>query len=71
VIAIHFEERGNCSRLFDELRGYMATYEPYGFGGAVEKNSEATITVRYENKDVDFYESFHPFLASIFAEYVI
>ncbi|PAE93481.1 putative sporulation protein YtxC [Shouchella clausii] len=71
MIAIHFEERGNCSRLFDELRGYMATYKPYGFGGAVEKNSEATITVRYENKDVDFYESFHPFLASIFAEYVI
>ncbi|WP_353625659.1 putative sporulation protein YtxC [Bacillus sp. JCM 19041] len=29
------------------------------------------ITVRYENHEVDFYDSFHPFLASIFADYVI
>lgn len=49
----------------------MASFAPLGFGGAVENQGNQLITVRYENQEVDFYDSFHPFLASIFAEYVI
>lgn len=49
----------------------MKTFNPLGLGGLVENSNNQCITVKYENRDVDFYESFQPFLASLFANYVI
>ncbi|WP_245628075.1 putative sporulation protein YtxC [Shouchella shacheensis] len=71
LIAIHFEERKDCVNLFEQLAMYMNEFAVYGFGGKVQKNGEEMILLNYENEDVDFYESFHPFVASVLADYVM
>ncbi|WP_088103781.1 putative sporulation protein YtxC [Halalkalibacter urbisdiaboli] len=71
MISIHFEEEYDCNQLFQQLKDYMRKYAVFGLGGEVESNGEAIIHVNYENKDVDFYDSFHPLLTSVLTEHVI
>ncbi|NEU29862.1 putative sporulation protein YtxC [bacterium LRH843] len=71
MIAIQFEQIHDCKRLLGQLRTYIENYAKYGLGGAVLVKGEDTILLNYEHTDVDFYDSFHPLLASILTDYVI
>ncbi|WP_332629109.1 putative sporulation protein YtxC [Halalkalibacter flavus] len=71
MIAIHFEESYDCKQLYSQLTAYIQKYAEYGLGGAVRAEGEDTIILNYEHKHIDFYDSFHPLLASVLTDYVI
>jgi putative sporulation protein YtxC len=71
VIAIHFEEEQDCKQLYELLREYIERYADLGLGGKVESNGVETILLDYTNKQVSFYDSFHPLLSSVLTEHVI
>ncbi|ARK31683.1 putative sporulation protein YtxC [Halalkalibacter krulwichiae] len=71
MIAIHFETEQDCKQLFRQLTAYIQKYAAYGLGGAVKAEGEDTIILNYEHKHIDFYDSFHPLLASVLTDYVI
>lgn len=71
MIAIHFEQQQDCKQLFLQLTAYVQKYATYGLGGIVQAEGEDTILLNYEHQHINFYDSFHPLLASILTEYVI
>ncbi len=71
LIAIHFEQVHDCKQLFSQLRAYIQKYATYGLGGAVKVEGDDTILLNYEHSHVNFYDSFHPLLASVLTDYVI
>ncbi|TSB48018.1 putative sporulation protein YtxC [Alkalicoccobacillus porphyridii] len=71
MIAIHFEEKLDCSKLYQELANYVQKYQPLGLGVDLELENEAVLYVKYEDVQVSFYDSFHPLLASVLTEFVV
>ncbi|GAE28305.1 hypothetical protein JCM9140_4520 [Halalkalibacter wakoensis JCM 9140] len=71
MIAIHFEETYDCQQLLRQLTAYIQKYAEFGLGGAVKAEGEDTIILNYENTHINFYDSFHPLLASVLTDYVI
>ncbi|MCM2675249.1 putative sporulation protein YtxC [Alkalicoccobacillus plakortidis] len=71
MIAIHFEEKVDCRKLYHELTHYVEKYQPYGLGADIKVNEDGILYVSYQDVKVSFYDSFHPLLASLLTEFVI
>ncbi|WYP25482.1 putative sporulation protein YtxC [Alkalihalobacillus sp. FSL W8-0930] len=71
MIAIHFEEKLDCHKLYQELTHYVHKYQPYGLGADIQVHDAGTLFVHYEDRHVSFYDSFHPLLASLLTDFVI
>lgn len=71
MIAIHFEQEHDCKQLLEQLQAYICKYANYGLGGAVKAEGDDTILLNYEHNEINFYDSFHPLLASVLTDYVI
>ncbi len=71
LIAIHFEEIYDCKQLFSQLKTHMEKYASLGLNGNVKAKGDDTILLNYEHDYINFYDSFHPLLASLLTDYVI
>ncbi|WP_231686812.1 putative sporulation protein YtxC [Bacillus sp. JCM 19034] len=71
LIAIHFEEGEDCKALYTQLEHYFQKFSMIGLGGTIKIEDKSSLLIEYDRKDVDFYESFHPFLSSVLTDFVI
>ncbi|WP_216828892.1 putative sporulation protein YtxC [Alkalihalobacterium elongatum] len=74
MIAIQFESQQDCQQVYNKLTRYMSKYTQLGLEVMldIEEGEEAaTIFIHYEDKTIDFYDSFHPLLASVLSQHVI
>lgn len=71
LIAIHFEEAYDFEQLFHQLKTHLEKYAPFGLSGNVKAEGKDTILLNYEHEYINFYDSFHPLLASILTDYII
>ncbi|MCK0471361.1 putative sporulation protein YtxC [Halalkalibacter sp. APA_J-10(15)] len=71
MIAIHFEEEEDCKALYDQFEYYFQKFSMIGLGGSIRIDDTYSLLIEYKQKEVDFYEAFHPFIVSILTDYVI
>lgn len=58
-------------QIFKQLEGYIRKYEELGLDVRIDQEKNETICIHYEDKGVDFYDSFHPLLVSVLTNHVI
>ncbi|WP_247747150.1 putative sporulation protein YtxC [Alkalihalobacillus sp. BA299] len=74
LISIQFESQHDCQQVYNQLTRYMSKYTQLGVQVTLDiakGQEEATLFIHYEDTNIDFYDSFHPLLASILSHYVI
>ncbi|MDE5412351.1 putative sporulation protein YtxC [Alkalihalobacterium chitinilyticum] len=74
MIAIQFESQQDCQQVYNQLTRYMSKYTQLGLQVTLdieEGEEDTTIYIQYEDDEINFYDSFHPLLASVLSQHVI